>query len=168
MVEMWHCHLFARKHDFGVYNTYFAAKYWQQYVETGHAYGAGLPNSTYLEIRYEDILRDQRAVMLQICHFLGEEFSESLLNFKKAGQAGKTPLVQKPVQSTNTEKWREHLSKWQIRVFESAAGDTLSRFGYPLLTGAKPLPLVLRAAYRVHNKVAQRQQRFHKIRNTST
>ena len=160
--------LFARRHDFGVYNTYFAAKYWQQYVEAGHAYGAGLPDSTYLEIRYEDILRDQRAVMLEICDFLGEEFSESLLNFKKAGQAGKTPLVQQPVQSTNSEKWRKNLSKWQIRVFESAAGDTLSRFGYPLLTGARPLPLVLRAAYRAHNKVAQRLRRFRIIRTPPT
>ena len=155
--------LFARRYDFGVYNTYFAAKYWQQYVETGHAYGAGLPNSTYLEIRYEDILRDPRAVMLKICDFLGEEFSESLLNFKKAGQAGKTPLVQKPVQSSNVEKWRKHLSKWHIRVFESAAGDTLSRFGYPLLTGARPLPFVLRAAYRAHNNALQHQRRFRLI-----
>ena len=160
--------LFARKHDFDVYNTYFSAKYWQQYVETGHAYGADLPSSTYLEIRYEDLLRDQRALMLQICRFLGEDFSESLLNFKKAGQAGKTPLVQKPIQPTNTEKWRKHLSKWQIRVFESAAGDTLSRLGYPLLTGGKPLPLALRAAYRVHNKFARNLRGLYKIRNSST
>jgi hypothetical protein len=160
--------LFARSHDFGVYNTYFAAKYWQQYVETGHAYGAGLPDNTYLEIRYEDILGDQRAVMQQICHFLGEEFSESLLNFKKAGQAGKTPLLQKPVQASNAEKWRERMSNRQIRVFESAAGDTLSRFGYPLLTGARPLPLALRAAYRAHNKAGQHLRRLRTLRNPST
>jgi len=160
--------LFARRHDFGVYNTYFAAKYWKNYVETGHAYGTHLPDSTYLEIRYEDILRDQRAAMLKISDFLEEEFTESLLNFEKAGLAGKTPLVQKPVQPNNAEKWRNHMSKWQIRVFESAAGDTLSRFGYPLLTGARPLPLALRAAYRALNKAAQRQRRFRLIRNPFT
>ncbi len=152
--------LFGRRYDFSVYNTYFAAKYWQQYVDMGHACGACLPESTYLEIRYEDILRDQRAEMLKICHFLGEDFSESLLNFKKAGQAGKTPLVQKDVQPANAEKWRRRMSKRQIRIFESAAGDTLSSFGYPVINDIKPLPLVLRAAYRAHNKALQLKHRL--------
>jgi hypothetical protein len=39
------------------------------------------------------------------------------------------------------------------RVFEAAAGDTLSAWGYPFSTDARPLPLLLRAAYRLHNRV---------------
>lgn len=143
--------LFARQDDFGVYNTYFAAKYWQQYVETGREQGAKLHPDQYLEIRYEDILSDQKNALQKICNFLGEEFNASLLEFKKAGGAGKTPLLQKPVQSDNADKWRSQMSATQIRIFESAAGDTLQEHGYALMTPARRLPLAMRAAMRLHN-----------------
>ena len=143
--------LFARRHDFGVYNTYHAAKYWQQYVDTGHEQGSMLGPNVYLEIRYEDLLADPRSVMSRICAFLGEEFSESLVNFRKSGQVGKTPLLQQPVQPDNAGKWRTRMTRPQIRIFESAAGDTLARFGYPLETSARRMPLPVRAAFRGHN-----------------
>ena len=101
------------------------------------------------------MLSDQKSAMLKICQFLGEEFSDGLLNFKKAGGAGKTPLLQKPVQSGNAGKWRKKLSKWQIRIFENAAGETLERFGYPLVNNPTSLPLLLRAGYRVHNQIVR-------------
>jgi hypothetical protein len=144
--------LFARQDDFGVYNTYFAAKYWQQYVETGMQQGAKLGPHQYLEMRYEDILLDQKSALQKICGFLSEEFSESLLEFKKSGMAGKTPLLQKPVQSDNAGKWRSQMSPMQIRVFESAAGDTLKECGYALTTPAHRLPLPVKAAMRWHNR----------------
>jgi hypothetical protein len=143
--------LFARQKDFGVYNTYFAAKYWQQYVETGRADGALLSAAQYLEARYEDLLRDPRAALVRICDFLGEQFAESLVDFKKSGQPGKTPLLQKPVQVDNVEKWRRRLTLTQVRVFEAAAGTTLERLGYPLGTKKRSLSLPVRAAFRAHN-----------------
>lgn len=145
--------LFERKHDFGVYNTYHAAKYWQQYVEAGCESGRKLGSSVYLEVRYEDMLVDQAAVMRRICDFLHEEFSDSLVNYKKSGEAGKTPLLQKPIQKDNAQKWRTKMTPWQIKVFESAAGDTLAQNGYELLTSAKRFALPLRALFRLHNKV---------------
>jgi len=145
--------LFGRRLDFHVYNTYFAAKYWQHYVDVGHTTGVTLEPEVYLEVRYEDLLSNPTTAVERICSFLGEEFSDAVINFKKAGQAGKTPLVQKPLQATNIEKWRRKMTKWQVRVFESAAGETLARHGYPLVTSARPLLLPLRATYRMHNLV---------------
>lgn len=159
--------LFGRKHDFGVYNIYIAAKYWQQYVETGHKYGSHLSSATYLEIHYEDILLKQKDTMQNICQFLGEEFSVELLNFKKARGAGKTPLLQMPVQSGNAEKWRKYLSKWQIRIFENAAGNTLEQFGYPLMNNPSSLPLLVRAGYRAHNQAVRQWQKIHQGKGTS-
>jgi hypothetical protein len=143
--------LFDRKHDFGVYNAYYAAKYWQQYVEVGCEAGRSFGSDTYMEIRYEDLLANQAGVMHQICTFLQEEFSDSLVDYKKAGQAGKTPLLQKSLQKDNTQKWRTKMSPWQIRVFESAAGDTLSHHGYTLMTSGKRLAFPARALFRLHN-----------------
>ena len=148
--------LFGRKHDFGVYNTYFASRYWQHYVETGRQQGSKMPKGCYLEIRYEDLLQDQRATMETVCQFLGVEFVEGLMNYKKAGMAGKTPLVQKPVQKDNAEKWRVEMTPSQIRRFEGGAGRSLQRFGYPLVSGSTRLPLPERAVWRLHNAMSAR------------
>jgi hypothetical protein len=145
--------MFKRKFDLNVYNTYNAAGLWQQFVETGQKVGRELGPEKYFEFRYEDLLMDQVSIMKRICNFLDEDYSESLINFKTSSEHGKTPLLQKRVQKDNAEKWRKLMTSWQIRVFESAAGDTLVHNGYSLTTAAKPLPLLLRASFHMHNKM---------------
>lgn len=146
--------LMTRRHDFGVYNSYHAAKYWQHFVDGGQTRGRTLGPDQYIEIRYEDLVAEPRKTMLQICAFLREEYAESLVDFGKAQQAGKTPLLQKPVQPDNAGKWRSRMSRRQVAVFESAAGGTLARLGYPLNTSAQQLPLHIRAAFRAHNRLS--------------
>jgi len=148
--------MFARRHDFRAYNTYHAARLWEQYVEAGHAFGQTVPAGQYLEVRYEDVISDQRAALQSICSFLGVSYSESLLHYKKSGEVGKTPLLQKPIQKGNLDKWRSDMTPWQIRVFESAAGPSLKKFGYPMTTKGVRLYLPLRALYRWHNSLATR------------
>jgi hypothetical protein len=152
--------LFARRHDFGVYNAYYAGKYWQQYVEVTHEHGAKLGRAQYLEIRYEDLVAEPREALQRICLFLREEFTEAVVDFKRAGQAGKTPLLQKPVQADNAGKWRRELTYGQVRRFEAAAGRTLERFGYRLTSGAEPLPKPIRAAFWIHNRVVRGFRRW--------
>ncbi len=148
--------MLSRKYDLGIYNTYHAAKHWQQYVETGQAIGHELGSDVYYEIRYEDILADPVVAMKKICVFLEEEYNDSLVNFNKSSEPGKTPLLQKPIQQDNAQKWRRLMTHRQIRTFESEAGHTLVRNGYPVITRAKPLPLLLNVTYRLHNKIMTR------------
>lgn len=143
--------LFNRRHDFDVYNAYYAAKYWQHFVEVGREHGKRLGPDQYHEILYKDLVADPETTMAEICAYLHEEYSDSVVHFKKANQAGKTPLLQKPVQPDNAGKWRHQMSRSSIRAFESVAGDTLAQLGYPVETSAKPLPWLLRAAFRGHN-----------------
>lgn len=145
--------MFQRKYDFDVYNTYHAAKYWQQYVDTGQEYGQKLGSNQYLEIRYEDLLQDQIKTIKSVCKFLNEEYNESVINFKKASVQGKTPLLQQAVNMDNFGKWRKNMSARQIRIFESAAGDTLKRNNYKVDTNCKKLPLLVRILFRLHNRI---------------
>ncbi|MBE0470372.1 MAG: sulfotransferase [Methyloprofundus sp.] len=145
--------MFARKHDFGVYNTFFAAKYWEIYVELGRQMGSELGSKIYHEIRYEDLLDTPQKTMQGVCEFLNEPYSDNLINFKKSGEAGKTPLLQKSLQKTNQEKWRTKMTGKQIALFEGAVGDTLQKCGYPLTTSAKPISLPIKAWWRVHNYI---------------
>lgn len=145
--------LFGRQHDFRVYNAYHAAKYWQPYVERGHELGSRLGQDQYYELRYEDLLAQPEDSMQKLCAFLGEEYSNTLFDVRAVENPGKTPLVHQPLKAENAGKWRKEMTAWQIRTFESAAGDTLCRFGYELATSDRPLLLPLRAAYRLHNRV---------------
>lgn len=145
--------LFGRQHDFGVYNVYHAAKYWQHYVERGHELGSTLDPHQYYELRYEDLLAEPENSMQKLCAFLGEEYSSTLFDVRPVENPGKTPLVHQPIKAENAGKWRQKMSTWQIRIFESVASDTLRRFGYELITSGHPLSLPMRAAYRLHNRV---------------
>ncbi|WP_342590491.1 sulfotransferase [methane-oxidizing endosymbiont of Gigantopelta aegis] len=73
--------MFDRKHDFGVYNTFFAAKYWEIYIELGRQMGATLGDATYHEIRYEDLLESPEKIMRDVCNFLNVHYNDNLVNF---------------------------------------------------------------------------------------
>jgi hypothetical protein len=145
--------LFGRQHDFHVYNTYFAAEYWESYVERGYTQGRQLADHQYLELRYEDLLTQPEAVMRTLCTFLGEEFSSELFDVTAVDDPGKTPLVHKPLRADNAGKWLSKLSAAQIRAFESVGSKTLREFGYPLTTAGTPPSIFVKAAYRLHNRL---------------
>ncbi|WP_296631020.1 sulfotransferase [Thiobacillus sp. SCN 63-57] len=148
--------LFGRQHDFSVYNTYFAAEYWESYVEKGRALGSQLPPQQYMELRYEDLLAHPEDSMQRICTFLGEPYSAELFAVTSVDDPGKTPLVHEPLKADNAGKWRSKMTPAQIRAFESVAGKTLREFGYDLVTPGMPPALAVKAAYRLHNKVLTR------------
>ncbi len=148
--------LFGRRDDFGVYNSYYGARYWEQYVATGQHLGRQLPPDRYLEIRYEDLLAFPERTVRHICRFLDEPFDPAVIHFRKAGEAGKTPLVQRDLQPQNVAKWRRRLTPLQRWLFEGAAGTLLYTNGYPLATRARPLPLPVRILGRLHNDWVRR------------
>lgn len=146
--------LFGRKHDFGAYNIYYAAQYWQKYVDICREQGRLLPAGQYLEIRYEDILNDKPAAMRAVCDFIGEPYPDT--SVQDISTQPKIARQLKNVNKENQGKWRHTLSAWKIRVFESEAGSSLQQFGYPILTTARRLPLPVRALYRMHNALAMK------------
>ena len=152
--------MFERKHDFSVYNTFIAAKYWEIYVELGQQMGRELSNKIYHEVHYEDLLENPKKIMRNVCKFLGEPYSDDLVNYKKSSEQGKTPLLQKPIQSANREKWRKKMTDRQIAIFESAVGNTLKHCDYPLTTTAPPLPLPIKAWWRLHNYLLKKYYKF--------
>jgi hypothetical protein len=145
--------ILERKHDFGVYNLFFAAKYWEMYVEIGRKIGSELPKDVYFEVKYEDLLSNPESIMRNVCNFLNEPYSDQLINYKKSGEAGKTPLLQAPIQNNNQNKWAQKMSSRQIKLFEGAVGKSLKQCGYTLQTDAQPIALAEKAWWRLHNLV---------------
>ena len=152
--------LLNRKHDFCVYNYFFAAKYWEIYVELGRECGQTLGEKTYHEVYYEDLLNNPETTMKGVCNFLGESYSSSLVDFEKSSEAGKTPLLQKPIQKENQAKWRTKMSPKQIETFERAVSKTLLSCNYPLMSTGKPLPLIVKLFWRIHNFALENSHRI--------
>lgn len=145
--------MLERSRDLCVYNLYHGAKLWQQYVEVGRDHGKELGSERYFELRYEDLLAEPENVMRSLCHFLDEEFSDSVIHFQKSTDPNtKTPLLKRELQSNNQDKWKTLMTQDQIRVFERAAGNTLRACGYGVTTDCRPFPLPVKAWYRLHSR----------------
>lgn len=142
-----------RKYDLGIYNVYDAAFVWRRYVDSAQTQGRLLGPQRYLEFHYESLLQDPRGTMETVCRFLNEPFSESLLNFQKPRTRGKTPLLQKPVQKDNTEKWRDSMPSRAVRIFEAVAGSTLRCNGYRLQFDEHTLRKSTEIVYRIHSRM---------------
>jgi hypothetical protein len=159
--------LFRRRHDFQVYNTYCAARYWEIYVARGREIGSRLPQGAYREFYYERLINEPQVFLQSLCDFLGEEYSDDLLNYEKAGEVGrtpqqestpgssKTPLLSGPIVANNHNKWAREFSESQRRLFEHAVGDLLSGHGYAVKYSQRTIPLLTKAAYRGHNRLVQ-------------
>lgn len=146
--------MFKRKYDFDIFTTYHAALYWKHFVDVGQKTGPVLGLKVYIEIRYEDLLSAPVAICKKICGFLGEEYTDSMVNFQKSrDKKSKTPLLAKSIQPANAEKWRRLMRPHQVTIFEGVAGNTLKRNEYPLLTRGKPLSDPLRIVYQAYDWV---------------
>lgn len=110
---------------------------WRSHVLAGRRAGAVLGPAQYLEIRYEDLVRDTEGTLRSVCRFLGEEFAPEMLESHRSAEAnvelGAEPWkgnVAQPVQSSSLEGWRRTLSPPQVRLVEMTAAPLLSEFGY--------------------------------------
>ncbi len=115
--------MFARRHDFRAYNTYHAAKQWEQYVETGHALGQARSQSAIsgTALRGHDQRPDSRLAGY-LCIPRGGLFGR-LAGLQKIWRGWQRRLCSRnPFRKSNQDKWKHGMTPWQIRVFESAAG----------------------------------------------
>ncbi len=91
---------------------------------------------TYHVIRYEDLVADTRAVMGDVCKFLGISFSPELLRPTAFGQAwsGNNYLGTKfdGASSLNVRRWKERITWQEACLLEYHFEDVMNHFGYAL------------------------------------
>ena len=129
------------------------AKYWRENILQAHAQGSQCPH--YLEIFYEELIRNPENVLRQICDFINLDFHYSMLHYYDSApqrlkehlerhQANGDLLVSQEVRYTqqiNTTRpldiskigvWKTKLQPEEILKYEKIAGDVLRSFGYSL------------------------------------
>jgi len=119
---------------FGPKNGFEAASDWTELVRTIERFGATLPPTAFITIRYEDVLSDPAAQLGRIAQFLG------IANHEELRHAIAGP-VRARVWPNNAGKSLLLLSARENECFEASAADVLDAYGYPLRFRRRTRPL---------------------------
>ncbi|MGB0653438.1 MAG: sulfotransferase family protein [Thermoplasmatota archaeon] len=126
-----------RRMDIGPSDIIHAAETWLSRIAPGLAAEAVLPASSILRVRYEDLVADPKATLMETCAFLDLPFHEDMLVGSGLAVPGLTrkyhALINQPPDARRSETWRTELSPRDIEIFESIVQDTLPMLGYELV-----------------------------------
>ena len=120
-----------------------AAVKWRIDVEAAHRFATGgkAHGGNYLELRYEDLVRDPEPWVRKVCAVVGEEFDPEMLNYHRSrdvmfkDQPYKEGVF-KPVNTASIEAYKQRLAPAQIRLIEAIAASSMKRLGYQRLPSA--------------------------------
>lgn len=99
-----------------------------------------LPTNKWIEIKYEDLVKNPENIVKKICEFLGIDYEKEMLLFyrKSTKYIGKhhSGLIFKPISKSSLEKYKRELSFKDIRKFELLTKDVLKLYKYEILTSS--------------------------------
>jgi hypothetical protein len=127
------------------------AAHWQQWVVSGREQGKQCPH--YLEVHYENLVRDPRTILRRICQFIDLRFDSCMLDYhrnalQRLGEHGDRYdvdgrlVVSQPRRLVNQRKtteppdvtrayaWKSVMAASEVQRFENIAGNALREFGY--------------------------------------
>lgn len=112
------------------------ANHWKSMVTSG-MHAASFLETKYLEIYYEELVKDPERVLGRVCIFLGENFEEGMLGYWKNADVtfnemwrGDHELLRGKVTTGRIGRWEHELSESEKFVFEFIAGNELEQLGY--------------------------------------
>lgn len=118
-------------------NSFALAQDWRWKTTLCHKVGRSLGPGRYLEVRYEDLVREPETSLRMVCAFLGEEFDPQMLRYHEVADkvvpSESLKWHRNSVRAPDASKifaWKKKLPKTDRIIFEEVAGDTLEYFGY--------------------------------------
>lgn len=98
--------------------------------------GRALGPSRYIEVAYEDLVRQPRETLLRICGLLEEPFEESMLTFYESASTETANWenqlhvkTRRPPSEADLERWRKELSSREVFIMEALVGDSMDAIG---------------------------------------
>jgi hypothetical protein len=127
------------------------AAYWRKCVTTGREQGAACRH--YLEVRYDRLVEDSRAVLEEICEFLALEFDDRMLRYYESAperlrehqgrfrpdgsvvvtheqRLGQQHRTRQPPDRSRIAVWKQDMPRDEQQRFDAIAGDALREFGF--------------------------------------
>jgi tetratricopeptide (TPR) repeat protein len=102
--------LFLGKFSFS-YDQLELAEYYLAFRRLARHWKSALPSHALLEVRYEDIVRDQAAESRRIIDFIGLPWEDEVLRFHESPAPSATASavqVRRPIYASSVGKWRRH------------------------------------------------------------
>jgi hypothetical protein len=121
---------------FGPTNIFCAAENWKMCWNAVKPWREKLSADEWLDIKYEELVRNPVAVMEKVCAFIGEEFEPAMFDFWKGDIGQKRGMTRdhKPLGHAISDKYvgiyKELLSLRDQRIFTAVAGEELLEAGY--------------------------------------
>ncbi len=139
------------------------------------AEGAG--EERYIEVRYEDLVREPERLLRRICQFIGVTYRAAMLDGHRRaervvkGEPWKAGIGE-PVNRRSIGAWQQRLTPAEVGLIEAIGGRYVEESGYERLsTVGRPRIAVeaLRDLLRyVHYKLRERRQARHRQRADTT
>lgn len=117
---------------------------WLHSMDLARRARARLPADQFYELRYERLVTDPRAELEAICSFLGESFSEDMLDpHRQAKVAVPDDKVwhartHGAIDGAAINTWADRLAPWQTGALELLGGRAFHHHGYQLTGAATP------------------------------
>jgi hypothetical protein len=109
-----------------------AARHWRDHVGAARAAMPGLGDRV-LEVRYEQLIASPREQLQRLTEFLEIGFNEAMLDYERAPdvlpQHAQDVHAREPLQA-GLRRWRAELSRDDLSVIESIAGELMDEVGY--------------------------------------
>jgi hypothetical protein len=135
---------------FGAKNAYGAARQWSNVLKGVQAFAATVPETAFLELRYEDLLSDPAGAFAKIIRFLDVEDPNGAVT-ARVGRAAAADL-----RAGNFGKWKTDLSAREQDMFLAIAGPELAHYGYEAPAATRSAPGYLGSLYWEADNVIRR------------
>jgi hypothetical protein len=109
-----------------------AAREWRRSNEEAETLLPTVGQSRWIEVRYEDLCANPAETVRRLCRFLGVDSVRVVLDFRSVEQhvLGNGMRLDSTSEIRLDERWREHLTEDDLRVFHRVAGNLNRRYGY--------------------------------------
>jgi hypothetical protein len=126
---------------FGAKNAFAAARQWSSMLRQVQAFAATMPETAFMELRYEDLLTNTARAFEQIIGFLDIEDPDGEVK-ARIGAAAAADL-----RAGNFGKWKTDLSRREQEMFVAIAGSELAHYGYEAAVATRSAPGYLGSLY---------------------
>ena len=116
-------------------DNYYLLQNWVANVSTGLRDGRKLSEDRYLEIRYEQLVREPELILSKICDFLNETYNPMMVAQSQLarrvgpGPDGHTEVMQS-ISTASVERWHSEMTLFEQKMAYRIAGALLSELGY--------------------------------------
>lgn len=135
---------------------------WSRRITAAREGASEIPDGSYMEVRYEDLVAEPEPTLRRICTFIDLDFDSEMLAYheRASGRLAEMDrdldnsdngvvrtgtnrmaahaLTSKPPTTDRSGRWRNEMGPQELAEFEAAAGSMLTDLGYELSSDLSP------------------------------